>query len=694
MEFNLPSPDMMPPPQQGIAEDTTAKIMTPPLLPSGQWRMLADGTRADKLPKGLDAAYNKCASVIQSFIPRTNLYMKRAAYVLTLEDKYKDLSDARLKEAAMDTRATFRLDRQTQEDVAHAFAIVREVAWRQLQMKPYQVQVAAAMAMYDGCIAELATGEGKTLTATMPSTVAAWRGRGCHVITVNDYLAERDAEEMSPVYKFCGLNVAHITGEMHPMQRKQAYLADVTYLTNKEVTADFLRDQLALGHSKGIINALLGKIVEGFGGGSDRLVMRGVDYAVIDEADSVLIDEAVTPLIISGSAPNEEQIDAFETAAKIAKELVRDKHYKVDERYREVNFTVAGREKIGEICEDLGGIWKGIRRREEMLNQALVALNLYTLGKQYVIQEEKIVIVDEFTGRLMPDRSWRDGLHQAVEAKEGLEVQPMKETMARVSFQRFFRLYKKLAGMTGTAYEGRFELWQIYNRPTVRIPTNKPRIRIEGPTRVFMDADSKWNAIAEEVKAVNKTGRPILIGTRSVQASEYLSGLLEAMGVEHQVLNAVKHEEEAHLVAQAGQMGMVTVATNMAGRGTDIKLGRGVREIGGLHVILTERHESGRIDRQLYGRAGRQGDPGSTSSYSSLDDEILVRYARRKSRQYRILYKAKSMANGGEITSFITQRLVDKAQRKAEKFALRQRKGVLRSDDWLDESLGFTGYHP
>jgi preprotein translocase subunit SecA len=660
--------------------------------------MLAEPPRHDELPKNLDAAWNSALGWADRLRRRRATCLHRAERVERLEPEIKDLSDARLREQALALRDRFRRRRETAADLERAFAVIREVAVRKLGERPFRVQIAGAFAMEAGCIAEMATGEGKTLTATLPATVAGWRGRGCHVITVNDYLAKRDAEWMNRIYEFCGLHVAHIVQEMEPPDRRAAYHADITYCTNKEVTADFLRDRLALGRLRGLPQALLMKIARGQGAGTDRLVQRGLHYAIIDEADSVLIDEAVTPLIISGDAPNEEQVEAFQQAAELAAGLEERRDYRVDVRHREITFTRAGKDRLAALAEPIGGIWAGARRREELVNQALTARQFYLLDKQYVVSEEeaeddedeggaKVVIVDEFTGRLMPDRTWRDGLHQAIEAKEGLTVNPPKDTYARVSFQRFFRMYRTLSGMTGTAAEAWKEFWQIYRRPVVVIPTNRPCIRTLEPDRVYATEDAKWAAIVAEIERVHATGRPVLVGTRSVRASEHLGRLLERNGLDHQVLNAVRHAEEAQIIAAAGQEGKVTVATNMAGRGVNIRLGAGIVEKGGLHVIASERHESGRIDRQLFGRAARQGEPGSGVAIVSLEDELVARHAARRSQLLRRRYGR----TDADISSWITRKAFNVAQRRAERLALRQRKGVLRTDDWLDEYLGFAG---
>lgn len=656
-------------------------------LPSTTWRMLAGRTGVKELPRGLDAAWDAVIGLSRRLVPLRQRFLRRAEDVLKLEKEFENMSDARLREAAVEMRNLFRRGRETKQDLILAFALVREVAFRQIGEKPFPVQVAGAFALEAGCVTEMATGEGKTLAATMPATIAGWRGKGCHIITVNDYLARRDAEWMGRIYRFCGLRVAYVEQTTPPPERRKAYAADITYCTNKEVTADFLRDRLALGRLRGLPSALLAKIAEGSGSGTDRVVQRGLHYAIVDEADSVLIDEAVTPLIISGEAPNLEQVEAFRQAAVLSDKLDPERDYRVNQRYHEVELTPEGKERLAELAESLGGIWHGTRRSEELVVQALTAREIYLLDKQYVLQDGKVVIVDEFTGRLMPDRTWRDGLHQAVEAKEKMEVNPPKDTYARISFQRFFRLYKKLSGMTGTAQEGWREFWQIYHLPVVVIPTNRPCIRKYLPDSVYVTESAKWQAIVTEILRIHESGRPVLVGTRSVRASEHLSRMLAAERLEHQVLNAVRHAEEAQIVAAAGTAGKITVATNMAGRGTDIKLGAGVAQLGGLHVLATERHEAGRIDRQLFGRSARQGDPGSAQAFVSLEDELVTRYTPHLSA---VLHRRHGNTEN-EITSAILHRIFNIAQRKAERLALRQRKGVLRTDDWLDEYLGFAG---
>lgn len=647
------------------------------LPPSAWWRMLGTRSKTTRLPEGLDAVWDVSAAAVASAIPRTKRYLKRAEAVIELAPEIEGLDDAALRAATLEMRAVFRRGRESAADVVRGFALVRELGFRAIGLRAYPTQVAAALAMHDGCIAEVATGEGKTLIATMPAAVAGWAGRGCHVMTVNDYLAQRDAELMRPVYEACGLTVASVTADLKPPDRRAAYAADVTYTTNKEAAADYLRDKLTLGPQHGLTDTMLNQLLTGDGivgersggGAAERVVMRGLEHVVVDEADSVLVDEAVTPLIISGSTPNAQQVEAFVQAAKLAEAFTVRKDFTVDRQFRDIRLTSRGRNQVGRVTESLGGIWAGQRRAEEMIVQALTARELYVAGIQYVVQDHKVVIVDESTGRLMPDREWRDGLHQAVSAKEGVEVQPPKATMARVSFQRFFRMYRKLSGMTGTAWEERRELWQTYHTPTVRIPTHRPIKRKLARDRVLPTEAAKWDAVADEVQRLHGSGRPILIGTRSVGASETLSERLTQCGITHTVLNAIRHDEEAEVVAAAGQRDQVTIATNMAGRGTDVKLGAGVAELGGLQIIATERHDSRRVDRQLFGRAGRQGDPGDAVMFLSLEDELARRYGRFR-----------------WLPGFFKR-----AQRRAAISSRCMRKQVLKQDEQTADSLGFTG---
>ncbi len=648
------------------------------------WRDLAYKHRPRDLPKGLDAWWHAGTGRLRQALPRASALLAEAGRVCAMTAEIAGLCDAGLKDRIGEVRERVRRGRADDNDHRLAFALIREAAKRTLGMEPYPVQVAAGLGLTRGCFVELATGEGKTLVATAPAVLAGWRGRGCHLITVNDYLAKRDADTMRPLYAFCGLRVASIEEEMLPPDRRDAYAADITYCTNKSATADYLRDRLALGRLTGLTDALLARRLRpGAGhsprGRADYLVMRGLDTAIVDEADSVLIDEAVTPLIISQESGDAQRIAAFRTAADLALGMKPGEDFTLNPRYREVDLTRLGKRRLAERAHDLGDRWHGARLREELVNQALSARHLFLRDQHYVVQDGKVVIVDEFTGRLMPDRSWRAGLHQAVEAKEDVEVTAPKETLARISFQRFFRGYPRLSAMSGTGWESRHELWQNYKLLTVRIPTHRPCIRRWQGECVFSTTEQKLRAVAEEVQRTHETGRPVLIGTRSVESSEALSALLTQRGVAHRVLNAVRHEEEAGVVALAGQRGAVTVATNMAGRGTDIKLGPGVADLGGLHVVSVERNDSKRIDRQLIGRAGRQGDPGSAIGFAALDDVLLKRYGGRL---------AKRLATAGPA---LRSKLLDRAQRRAQRMGKQQRQQVMKMDDQLAEQLGFAG---
>ena len=638
------------------------------------------------LPDGLDALWDRGLEYCNHLFIRPGSFLQQAEKVVALENDYSKLSQEQLQNQAANLRQIFRLNRDTPDILYQAFALIREAAYRQLRQKPFLVQVAAALAMHRGCIAELATGEGKTLAATMAVVVNAWRGKGCHVITFNDYLAKRDAQSMAALYRFCGLQVAHIEGSMAPEQRRQAYNADITYCTNKEAVADFLRDQLQIGSAKGLPK-LLRSHSHNRPSPPATVVQRGLYFAIVDEADSILIDEAVTPLIISAEGAAPQQVATHAQAAHIVSKFDRDTHYRINPQYRQAELTLQGKQQAHDVSDSLGSFWKGQRRREEIITQAIIARELYQRDKHYVVDDGRIIIVDESTGRLMPDRSWRNGMHQAIEAKEHVEINPPKETLARLSFQRFFRSYKKLAGMTGTARQAAGELWQVYRLPVVPIPTNQPCLRKILPPLILPTIEEKQQRILQEVLDIHKTGRPVLIGTKSILSSRQISDLLRQHQLPHQVLNAINHEQEAEIVAAAGQRGRITVATNMAGRGTDIKLGLGVASLGGLHVIAAEANESTRIDRQLYGRAARQGDPGSVRSIISLEDERVNQYGKKAAS---LLQRIHSKTSPGAWLK-MAKGLLRFVYLVAETTGRQQRKNVLSTDQWLDEHLGFSG---
>lgn len=574
--------------------------------------------------------------------------------------------------------------------VAESFALVREVAVRTVRMRHFDCQLIGGMALLDGFLVEMDTGEGKTLVATLPAATAALAGVPVHVITVNDYLTARDAELMGGIYRFLGLSVGCVTHEKTPAQRRQAYACDITYCTNKELVFDYLRDKLVLGEYADPLR-LHGEHLYNTKGKKDQLLLRGLHYAVVDEADSVLVDEARTPLILSQRETSTQEREVAEQALSAAASLVEGDDYRIeygtDQGAKRIVITNNGRETIRAVTEPFGTLWKGAVRREELVQKALMATLLFHRDEHYLVRDGKVQIIDEFTGRVMPDRSWEGGLHQLIEAKEGCEITGKQETAARISYQRFFMKYLRLGGMTATAREVRRELWAIYALPFLKIPTNKPRRRLCLPDRIFDSLDEKWQAVVRRIGELHKEGRPVLIGTRTVAASEHLGALLSTAGLPYQILNAKQDEEEALIVARAGEARRITIATNMAGRGTDIKLAPGIAEKGGLHVLMTERHEAGRIDRQLAGRCGRQGEPGSYEAFLSLSDPLLENASAGLGAVVEKLLKRA----GYDIGTAAGRYRMIRAQKKVEKAHAGVRKRLLRIDEELGDTLSFSG---
>jgi preprotein translocase subunit SecA len=557
--------------------------------------------------------------------------------------------------------------------VARAFALVREAATRHLGMRHFDVQLMGGHALVRGMVAEMATGEGKTLTATLAAATAALAGTPVHVVTVNDYLAERDAAWMAPVYEALGLRVGVAQHGQRPEERRSAYRADVTYVTNKEIAFDYLRDRITLGSGSRELSLRVRRLSRGGSGGEPLL--RGLPFAIVDEADSVLIDEARTPLIISGEAAPDERVAMGERALELARAMEPGRHFVVHSQERRLELTRAGSRHAAELAWAEEGLWQNEVLREELVRLALSALHLFHPGEAYLVQEGKVQIVDEFTGRIMADRSWSEGLHQLIELKEGLEPSRPRVPVARITYQRFFRRYRRLAGMTGTAAEVARELWAVFRLELARIPTHRPVCRRVLPDRICADAEAKWRAIAARCAELHAEGRPVLLGTRSVAASETASRHLAAAGLPHRVLSAAQDRDEAAIVAEAGLPGRITVATNMAGRGTDIRLGPGVAERGGLYVIMSERHEAGRIDRQLAGRCARQGEPGTIETILAWDDPLLAHLGAAGGRLPRVL---------GRIAYRV-------AQRRAERAHARLRKRLLAQDERLGTLLAFSG---
>ncbi|QTR50197.1 preprotein translocase subunit SecA [Candidatus Thiothrix anitrata] len=625
-------------------------------------------------------------------------YSKLVKKINVLEDQYRALSDAQLAAKTVEFRARLAKDEALDSLLPEAFAVVREAGQRTLGMRHYDVQMIGGMVLHDGKIAEMRTGEGKTLVATLAAYLNALPGHGMHVITVNDYLAQRDAAQMARLYSFLGLTTGVIVNGLSSDQRREAYAADITYGTNNEFGFDYLRDNMAFRKE-------------------DR-VQRPLHYAIVDEVDSILIDEARTPLIISG--PSHDASQLYTAINSIIPQLTKqleeegEGDYSVDEKARQVYLTEAGQERVEQLLSDSGILPEGQSLYDTIsisvlhhLNAGLRAHVLFQRNVDYIVRDGKIVIVDEFTGRTMPGRRWSEGLHQAIEAKEEVEIQAENQTLASITFQNYFRLYEKLSGMTGTADTEAFELQQIYALEVVVIPTHRPMIRKDANDLVFLTAEEKYEAIIKEIQLEVEKGRPILVGTASIDTSELVSNKLKALRIPHEVLNAKQHEREAHIVANAGRPGAVTIATNMAGRGTDIVLGGSLEEelrqlaapnpeaeekiralwkkrhdavvaSGGLHILGTERHESRRIDNQLRGRSGRQGDPGSSRFFLSLEDTLMRIFA---SERVKGMMQRLGMEKGQAIEAGLVSKSIENAQRKVEAHNYDIRKHLLEYDD-------------
>jgi preprotein translocase subunit SecA len=625
-----------------------------------------------------------------------------------LEPEFEKLSDDELKGKTLQFRKEISNNKSLDDILPEAFAAVRESAKRTLGQRHFDVQLLGGMVMHNGNISEMKTGEGKTLVATLPVYLNALSGNGAHVVTVNDYLSRRDAVWMGQIYNFLGMSVGVINHDssflydstavveqaeqsdlslqadkerdtfgsfkivhefLRPCLRKEAYSADITYGTNNEFGFDYLRDNMAYSE--------------------EQMSQREHNFAIVDEVDSILIDEARTPLIIS--APDEESGDLYKTFARIVPRLQKEEDYTVDEKFKAVEINDSGIEKV-EKALGIGDIYteKGIKYVHH-LEQALRAQALFEKDKDYVVKGGEIIIVDEFTGRMMPGRRWSEGLHQAVEAKEGVAVQKESRTLASITFQNYFRLYSKLSGMTGTAVTSKEEFQEVYNLDVLEIPTNKPLLRKDLPDKIFQTEEGKWKALAQEVKERSEAGQPVLVGTVSIEKNEKLSLLLQREGIEHKLLNAKHHEEEGMITAQAGRAGAVTIATNMAGRGVDIVLGgnpkdpersQKVMEAGGLAVIGTERHEARRIDNQLRGRAGRQGDTGSTQFYVSLEDDLMRVFGPDKIKR---LMGTFGIPEDEAIENKMVSRALESAQEKIEGFHFDARKHVLQYDNVMNK---------
>jgi len=661
---------------------TSTGAMRPGLL-SGRYPERVD-SEDNRIELTVDALQARLARLQ---IDRRNALTKVCAAINRFGEELSDHDLPQLDQLRIRLCHQLRSQGLSGEPAQRAFALIREVASRTLKVRHYDSQLMGGWAMLNGSLAEMETGEGKTLTATLTAATAALGGIPVHVITVNEYLVERDAKAMAPLYKALGLTVGYVTEKMAPEHRRAAYACDITYCTNKQIAFDYLRDRMQLGNQRNQLRLQL-ESAYAAQGRLGQCLLRGLCFAIIDEADSVLIDEARTPLILTRSIDSSAEHAAYQAALQLARQLQQGQDYYLDRGRRQVQLSLDGQQRLADCPLPEGTLWQNARRREGLVQQALHALHLLQCDRDYLVDDGKVVIIDANTGRTMPDRSWERGLHQLVEAKENCSLTDAREQLGRLTYQRFFRRYLRLAGMTGTAREVSAELWSVYGLRIQRIPLHRPSCRQELPRRVYARAEQKWAAVVDAVRDVRGQGRPVLIGTASVADSELVSARLTAADIPHHVLNARQNQQEAEIVSNAGRRARVTVATNMAGRGTDIPLGKGVAELGGLHVIATSCNEARRIDRQLFGRCARQGDPGSHQSLLSLEDEHLcqqlspavLKWMQRRTDGNRPLQQKLSLL------------CLRKAQKKIENRHRTARKALLQQERQTGRLLAFSGH--
>jgi len=640
-------------------------------------------TEEEKPLGGFDAFISEGARRISSLYPHRFILLSEAKKIDKLSLTYSLLNDEQFAQKILDIRQKVKLStgKNRQKIVRHAFAIICEASFRSLNIRPYRVQICGALAMYYNFIIQMYTGEGKTITAGLTAILQAWQGKPCHVVTSNDYLALRDTQTLEPFYTLCGLSVGFIDGEMKKEERRFNYKKSIVYATSNEILADFLRDQMEENYRENFNDLLLQKLKKEEDNNS---VLQGLYNIIIDEADTLLADEATTPLIISLPKENKPFMEAIVSMKNVAQRLVLKEHYNLNNKYNEVYLTSEGEMLIETLTKELSPLWTSKNRREYLVKQALIAREFYLKGVHYVIVDEKLIIVDEKTGRLMPNRSWGNGLHQAVESKEGIPLSKPTETHIKMSFQRFFRFYKNVSGMSGTLQKLESEFWYIYKLKIMKIPkriANNYRILKE---KIVENKAKKWLVVVEEIGKIHKNKQPILVGTRTVEDSENLSKELTLLSISHQVLNALYHQEEAGIIAQAGKVGMVTIATNMAGRGTDIKVQEDALALGGLHIIATERHDSERVDMQLFGRTARQGQVGTVQRIVSLEDDLLV----NKSSKWLLKYFNNYLSSffGKHLILFFYKRI----QQKSDKRASHIRKEILNNDFSAMSMLSFS----
>jgi preprotein translocase subunit SecA len=608
-----------------------------------------------------------------------------AAQADRLREQWRAIDDAALRARLQACRVSLRLGVVEPARLGpvrvQALACVALAAQRVTGQSPYPVQMLAALAMHEGLLVQMAAGEGKTLAVALAGVLHGWRGLPCHVVTANDYLAQRDAELMGPLYRYCGVSVSAVVHGLAPQAMRQAYGCDVVYATSKQLLADHLFDQIALEGATDAVRRRLRSLRADAAG----VRSRGLYAAIVDEADSILIDEANTPLIISAPQPNPLLLSAVHAAREVADELQAERDFRVDIQFRDIDFTDAGRARIEALTHRLPAVWHAPERRDDLIRQALSARELYLRDRHYIVQDGKIEILDENTGRVMPGRSWSYGLHQAIEAREGVEITHPSRTMARMSFQEFFRHYHRLGGASGTLQAVRGELWWTYGLLTLIVPTRLPSRLTVPPLRHFADASAKWQALIQQVQVLHDQGHPVLVGTRRLSDSERLQARLAERGLDCAVLNAKQLEHEAQIVAEAGRPGRITVATNMAGRGTDIHIAAQVAAQGGLHVLMLEPHESVRVDWQLFGRAGRQGQPGHAQAFVALDDDLLRRHL-----PFWLVPLRALLARGSAARAHLIGPLVAWSQRRAQARAFQQRRYLQQRERELKKQLSFS----
>lgn len=656
--------------------------------------MYALQTRSVQYPQRTDwhedpwlvRVWDRCASLLQRWIHmRESRQMAFVRAVALQEARLQGLAPDIIQQALSDVRLRLRREGLQQAHLAQAFALVRVASQLTLGLRHHDVQIRGGYALVQGFLIEMNTGEGKTLTATLAAAVAALSGRQVQVVTVNDYLAQRDATEMQPLYQWLGLRTAWVLEDASPAERRQAYQADIVYCTGKTLTFDYLKDRIALEDRVSPLKMLLDMYT---GRWQQQVLLPGLQFAIVDEVDSILIDEARTPLIISSQGGSAEEDVFYSQSISYARQLQQPIHFQFGENRQQIDLTLAGRQLLDQLAENAEGLWCNRFRREEAVLQALSALHRFQRDIHYIVRDDKVLIVDEHTGRVMPDRSWEKGMQQLIEVKEGVTLTPPRVTLAKISFQLFFRRFLLLSGMSGTCKEIAGEISRVYNLRMVRIPPHRPSRRLQYPGKIYADAEQKWQAIETCILACQQRGQPVLVGTRSILTADILSKRLLQQGIEHQLLHARQDGVEAEIIAQAGQRGRVTIATNMAGRGTDIKLESGVAELGGLHVLITELHDNQRIDRQLIGRCARQGEPGSWQEILSLEDELVVDWLSALNHLLRVLLR---ILPDNTWIQFLARRYYRSAQWRLERLHRRIRAKLLKAEFNLRRSLSFTG---